>query len=269
METGSSRFVSQNGQPTAGIGPPTRNFHRCSYSGCGKARLNWRGERPVPGRGRPAHIDIGVAAQSAAGTETLARGGSRPPGGISTTRPSSSGRAGMDPEWEGLTALPTLHVSARARLDDEEAQPEIAGPDVAVGLEVGAPGLPTLEEAVLEACEVLVGIRQIEGGLHRVGLVRSVDQPDAHGVVRNQQRVLTFHVQVMSVVCEEPLDHSKESPAALPVDRRGLDWVPVTVPEADVCGSAVRAAIAALSVKHVNAAGPTDADLIFQVNPVG
>src|SRR6266545_3398981 len=155
-----------------------------------------------------------------------------------------------------------------AWVDDEEAEPEVARVDVAVRAEVGAPGLATLEEAVLVASEALVRIRQVEGGLDRVRLVARVDQADAHRVVGDQQRVFALTVEVVRIPGEEALDHAVIGAAALAVHGRRLHGVAVDVPEADLARRAGVDAVAAVRVEHVHAAGAADADLVLEVDVV-
>src|SRR6266498_3090781 len=168
--------------------------------------------------------------------------------------------------------MTTLSVQSRpgcaglSRVDDEEAEPEVAGVDVPVGAEVGPPGLAALEEAVLVAGEVLVRVGQVERGLGRVRLVGGVDEADAHRVVGDEQRVLAFAVEVVRVPAEEALDDAVVGTAALPVDRGRLDGVAVDMPEANLVRRTGVDAVAAVGIEHMNASGATDADLVLEID---
>src|SRR6266542_1243524 len=166
---------------------------------------------------------------------------------------------------------PPLEPCSCGRLigvDDEEAEPEVARVDVAVAAEVGAPGLASLEEAVLVAGEVLVRVREVEGGLDRVRLVARVDQADAHRVVGDEQRVLALAVEVVRVPGEEALDHAVVGAAALAVHGRRLHGVAVDVPEPDLPRRTGVDAVAPVRVEDVDAARAADADLVLQVDVI-
>src|SRR6266536_2421557 len=154
------------------------------------------------------------------------------------------------------------------RVDDEEAEPEVAGVDVAVRAEVGAPGLAALEEAVLVAGVALVRVRQVERGLDRVRLVARVDQADAHRVVGDEQGVLALAVEVVRVPGEEALKDATVGARALTVHGRRLHRMTVDAPEANLLRSTGTDTVTATRVEDVHIARAADADLVLEVDVI-
>ena len=127
--------------------------------------------------------------------------------------------------------------------------------------------------AILLAGHALVRVREVERSLRRGGLVARVDEPYAHGVVREQELVLAPHVQIVCVVGKGPFERGEESIAELAavdqrIERGALHGVALDVPFAHERRDTVGGSVACARIEDVHASCFEETELILQIDPV-